>query len=55
MTDIKNMKTPELSRLRKQIETDPQYRAPLAGHTPEAKELLQRIQDEIERRVSSDR
>lgn len=51
MPDLKTMKTAELSRLRRQIETDPQYRAPLAGHTPEAKRLLQRIQDEIERRV----
>lgn len=51
MADLKNMKTAELSRLRRQIETDPQYRAPLAGHTPEARRLLEEIEAEIQRRI----
>ncbi|MEX2444482.1 MAG: hypothetical protein WD492_12815 [Alkalispirochaeta sp.] len=51
MIDLKSMKTAELVRLRRQIETDPRYRAPLAGHTPEARRRMERIKEEIQRRI----
>nr|BDD44990.1 hypothetical protein 9 [Spirochaetaceae bacterium] len=51
MHNLQAMPTPELLRLRQKVERDPQYRAPLAGFTPEGRRLIQKIQDEIERRV----
>lgn len=54
MRDLQALSTPELIRYREKIERDPQYRAPLAGFTPQGRRLIQRIQDEIERRVRSE-